>query len=45
VIENAGVWEEPEAIALVEFCHEQDAENARTAFANRSIADPRIIAD
>lgn len=45
VIENAGVWEEPEAIALVEFSDAEDAATARTVFANRSIGTPRIYVD
>lgn len=45
VVENAGVWEEPASVAVVEFSRQEDAETARTIFANRSIGTPRIFVD
>ena len=42
VVENAGVWEEPASIALVEFSRIQDADNARKALGNILIGNAQI---
>ena len=42
VVENAGVWEEPASVALVEFSRRQDAETARQALDNRLIGNSRV---
>lgn len=45
VVNRAGVWEEPASVALVEFNHQQDAETARTALANRLIGNSRVYVE
>ena len=45
VVENAGVWEEPASVALVEFRRLQDAEIAKKALDNKLIWNSRVFVE